>query len=60
MAPFPIRKALAIIIPAITVILLFVLAGDAFDYFMSLYKSGRVTTALQMPAWVMVIFTPLV
>lgn len=58
-APFPIRKTLAIIIPAITAILLFVLAGYAFDYFMSLYESGRVTTALQMPAWVMASFVPL-
>ncbi|MCM3760435.1 TRAP transporter small permease [Halalkalibacter oceani] len=58
-APFPIRKALSIIIPAITSILLFILAKYGFDYFMSLYESGRVTTAMRMPVYFMAFFVPL-
>lgn len=58
-APFPIRKALAIFIPFVTAIILFILAYYAYGYMESVYHRGRVTTALQMPVYIMLIFIPL-
>lgn len=58
LAPYPIRKSLSIIIPALTAIVLFTLSVFAFDYFMSLYESGRVTTAMQVPAYFLALFVP--
>ncbi|WP_332695716.1 TRAP transporter small permease [Halalkalibacter lacteus] len=59
MAPFPVRKALAIFIPGLTAIVLFTLSVFAYDYFISLYESGRVTTALQVPVYTFAFFVPL-
>ncbi|WP_100373896.1 TRAP transporter small permease [Bacillus sp. FJAT-45037] len=58
-APYPIRKGLAIAIPAITAVILFILASYSVDYFLSVYESGRVTTSMQMPVYMMVIFLPI-
>ncbi|GAE37362.1 TRAP transporter small permease [Halalkalibacter akibai] len=59
LAPFPIRKALAIFIPALTAVVLFVMSVFAFDYFMSLVASGRVTTAMQVPVYLFAMFVPI-
>ncbi|MBP3949881.1 TRAP transporter small permease [Bacillus suaedae] len=59
LAPFPIRKALAIFIPALTALILFVLSKFAFDYFMSLVESGRLTTAMEIPVYTIAFFVPI-
>ncbi|GAE30324.1 TRAP transporter small permease [Halalkalibacter hemicellulosilyticus] len=59
LAPFPIRKALAIFIPAVTALTLLVLAWFSFSYFQALYESGRVTTAMQLPAYIFAFFVPI-
>ncbi|KHF41090.1 TRAP transporter small permease [Halalkalibacter okhensis] len=58
LAPFPIRKALAIFIPALTAVVLFTLSVFAYGYFMSLVESGRVTTAMQVPVYLFAMFIP--
>lgn len=57
-APFKIRKALAIFIPAITALILFVLTYYAYVYLISVYETGRVTSALQVPEYLMISFVP--
>ncbi|WP_209125572.1 TRAP transporter small permease [Alkalihalobacillus sp. BA299] len=57
-APPKIRKALAIVIPAVTAIILLVLAYYAFGYMVSVFEKGRVTIALQIPVWILLIFIP--
>ncbi|WP_181347698.1 TRAP transporter small permease [Thalassobacillus sp. CUG 92003] len=59
MAPFKIRKILAIFIPAVTALFLFLLAYYSYQYVYGVYESGRVTPALQMPAFVMYMFIPI-
>lgn len=59
MAPFPIRKALAIIIPTITSIILFIIAYYAYAYMMDVYDRGRVSTAMQVPVYLLISFVPL-
>lgn len=57
--PFKIRKALAIFIPAVTALVLFVLAYYACGYIVNLYQSGRTTSALQVPVYMISIFVPI-
>ena len=59
LSPFIIRKALAIIIPFVTAIVLFVLTYFAYEYLISVYESGKVTPALQVPVYLMISFVPL-
>lgn len=58
-APYPIRKTLAIFIPAITAICLFVLAYYAYGYMISSYERGRTTAALLIPVYIFYIFIPI-
>ncbi|TPE68315.1 TRAP transporter small permease [Halalkalibacterium halodurans] len=58
LAPFKIRKALSIFIPALTAIILFTFAYFAYHYMISVYHTSRVTTALQVPAYLMSVFIP--
>ncbi len=57
--PFKVRKALSILIPGITAIVLFFLTYLAWRYLYSVYDSGRVTAALQIPYYLMIIFVPI-
>ncbi|WP_018921828.1 TRAP transporter small permease [Salsuginibacillus kocurii] len=50
-APYPIRKTLAILIPFGTALVLFVLTYYSIEYVVSQYETGRTTTALRMPYW---------
>lgn len=58
LAPYPIKKALSIIIPFVTSIVLFVLTYYSYIYLMSVYASGRITPALEVPVWIMILFVP--
>ncbi|WLR50773.1 TRAP transporter small permease [Bacillus tianshenii] len=58
LAPYPIKKALSIFIPFVTSIVLFALTYYSYIYLMSVHASGRVTPALQLPVWVMMLFVP--
>lgn len=59
MAPPKVKKALAIFIPVVTAMILFVLTYYAYVYLMSVHDSGRVTSALQVPVWMMILFVPI-
>ncbi|REJ09355.1 TRAP transporter small permease [Halobacillus trueperi] len=59
LAPFKARKVLAIFIPFVTAIVLFVLSYYSWLYVMDVRESGRVTSALQMPAFYLYIFIPI-
>ncbi|MDQ0257656.1 TRAP-type C4-dicarboxylate transport system permease small subunit [Evansella vedderi] len=56
MAPKRVKKFLAIFNPLVTAILLFILCYYAIDYTLS---QTRVTSAMQLPYWVMVMFMPI-
>ncbi|RKD68814.1 TRAP-type C4-dicarboxylate transport system permease small subunit [Sinobaca qinghaiensis] len=57
--PYKPRKALALIIPFVTAIILFVLAFYSYEYVMSVYNSGRTTSALRFPYYWMLIWAPI-
>ncbi|WP_100405293.1 TRAP transporter small permease [Bacillus solitudinis] len=59
LAPYKIRKALAIVIPFLTAIVLFILMYFAYEYFISLYESKRKTTAMEMYAYYLAFFVPI-
>lgn len=59
MAPQRVKKVLAITISALTAITLLVLAYYSFEYVLWTMSTGRVTTALQVPAYFMAIFLPI-
>ncbi|WP_066172757.1 TRAP transporter small permease [Bacillus marinisedimentorum] len=59
LAPPKIRKFLAILIPFVTAVILFVITYYAYQYTMSVYNSGRVTPALQLPVYIMIIWVPI-
>ncbi|WP_102348175.1 TRAP transporter small permease [Bacillus sp. Marseille-P3661] len=59
MAPYKLRKALAVFIPFVTAIILFILTYFAYVYLVSVYESGRVTSALQVPEYLMISFVPI-
>lgn len=59
LAPKPIKKLLAIVISFVTAVVLLVLAYYSLLYAVWIKDMGRVTTALQVPAYFMVTFIPL-
>ena len=59
LAPFKVRKILAIFIPVVTAIFLFILTYYSSLYVLDVYNSGRVTPALEMPAYYLYIFIPI-
>ncbi|WP_062047516.1 TRAP transporter small permease [Bacillus sp. JCM 19034] len=59
LAPFPIRKTLAILIPFVTAIVLFTLAFFGYQYFMTMVDSGQVTTALRVPVYFFAVIVPI-
>ncbi|WP_245805871.1 TRAP transporter small permease [Bacillus alkalicellulosilyticus] len=59
MAPFPIRKALSIIIPFFTAIILLVLAYYAYGYLDNVRNSGRISAALEIPVYYFLYFVPI-
>ncbi|WP_255639695.1 TRAP transporter small permease [Aquibacillus saliphilus] len=59
LAPFKVRKVLAIFIPAVTAIILFVITYYSTLYVYSVYESGKVTSALQLPQVYMLVFIPI-
>ncbi|MBX0357958.1 TRAP transporter small permease [Halobacillus sp. Nhm2S1] len=59
LAPFKVRKVLAVLIPLGTAAVLFVLAYYSGFYVLDVYESGRVTSALEMPAYYLYIFIPI-
>lgn len=56
MAPKKVKKALSIINPLVTAIMLFVLCYYAYDYTIN---QTRVTSSLQIPYWMMVVAMPI-
>ncbi|UFT99012.1 TRAP transporter small permease [Radiobacillus kanasensis] len=59
MAPFKVRKAIAIFIPAFTAIVMFVLAYYSSLYVLQVHERGTVTSSLQLPAIYITIFIPI-
>lgn len=59
LAPFKVRKILSILIPLGTAVVLFTLAYYSSLYVLDVYESGRVTSALEMPAYYLYIFIPI-
>lgn len=59
LAPKRVKKVLAITISAVTALVLLVLAYYSFEYLLWTMNTGRVTSALQVPAYVLVIFLPI-
>ncbi len=59
LAPYPVRKTLAILIPFVTAIVLFAVAYYSYQYVVSVHESGTVTAALQLPVTYMLIFIPI-
>ncbi|WP_091273055.1 TRAP transporter small permease [Alteribacillus persepolensis] len=57
--PFAFRKTLALLIPLVTAIIMFVLAYYSYDYVQSVNESGRVTSALRFPYFWMLIWVPI-
>ncbi|MGY4689093.1 TRAP transporter small permease [Salibacterium sp. K-3] len=55
--PFALRKTLAVLIPLITAVILFIMAYFSYEYVQS--TSGRVTSALRIPYYWMNIWAPL-
>ncbi|WP_241657779.1 TRAP transporter small permease [Anaerobacillus alkaliphilus] len=58
LAPKKVKKVLAIIISFVTAVVLLILAHFAFQYAVWIKDMGRVTTALQVPAYFLVAFIP--
>lgn len=58
LAPFKLRKALAIFIPLVTAVILFVLTYYSVLYVQNVYQDGTVTSALQMPKYYLYLFIP--
>src|SRR5690554_229432 len=56
LAPKKVQKILSIVNPLITALILFLLSYYALDYTLS---QTRVTTSLEIPYWMMVIFMPI-
>ncbi|WLR48841.1 TRAP transporter small permease [Halobacillus litoralis] len=59
LAPFKVRKVLSVFIPLVTATVLFVLAYYSGFYVLDVYESGRVTSALEMPAYYLYLFIPI-
>ncbi|TGB02680.1 TRAP transporter small permease [Halobacillus salinus] len=59
LAPFKLRKALAILISLVTAVILFVLTYYSALYVQNVYQDGTVTSALQMPKYYLYLFIPI-
>jgi C4-dicarboxylate transporter, DctQ subunit len=59
LAPKSVKKVLAIVISLVTAIVLLVLAYYSYQYATWIKGMGRVTTAMQVPAYFMVAFVPI-
>ncbi|WP_101842301.1 TRAP transporter small permease [Halobacillus sp. Marseille-P3879] len=59
LAPFKVRKVVSTVIPFLVAVVLFVLAYYSYLYVMNVRDSGTVTSALQMPAYIIYIAIPL-
>lgn len=57
--PYKARKALSIFIPALTALVLFVLAYISVDYVTTVFDRGRVTPSLEIPAYLLYVFVPI-
>ncbi|MCQ0971917.1 TRAP transporter small permease [Paracoccus sp. TK19116] len=57
--PYGMRKAMMILIAAVTAAAMFLLAWYAFDYVTTQASRGRVLPALQIPQWWIIVWTPL-
>jgi C4-dicarboxylate transporter, DctQ subunit len=57
--PYTPKKILSVIIPAVTGMILLVFAYYSYEYMMSVYERGRVTPALEYPAFLMYVFVPI-
>ncbi len=58
MAPYKVKKGLIIFVNLGSALILFLLTYYAYQYLMSVYHSGRVTSALQIPVYIMISFVP--
>ncbi|MGO4888964.1 TRAP transporter small permease [Anaerobacillus sp. MEB173] len=58
-APPKVRKFLAILIPVLTAVFLFILSYYALQYTITSFERGRVTPALQIPVYYIYLFAPL-
>ncbi|MFC7319452.1 TRAP transporter small permease [Halobacillus campisalis] len=59
LAPFKVRKIASTLIPLMSAVVLFVLAYYSLLYVLNVRDSGTVTSALQMPAYIIYIAIPL-
>lgn len=59
LAPKMVKKFLAITISFVTAVVLLVLAYFSFEYVLWVKDTGRVTTALEVPAYFMAVFLPI-
>jgi TRAP-type C4-dicarboxylate transport system permease small subunit len=57
--PTQLKKVFIIIISAVTAIAMFYLAYLSFKYMLSVYELGRVTPALGVPMYLVILFIPL-
>nr|WP_231710777.1 TRAP transporter small permease [Gracilibacillus suaedae] len=57
--PWRIRKAMAILIPLVTALILFALTYVSFEYVVNEYERGTTTAYLGMPTYIMYLFIPL-
>ncbi|GEL78400.1 TRAP transporter small permease [Tenuibacillus multivorans] len=57
--PWFLRKAMAIIIPLGTSLALFALAYVSYNYVNGIYETGKTTTVLEVPLYLMYMFVPL-
>ena len=57
--PFPMRRAMMILIAAVTAAAMFMLCWYSFDYVMEQARRGRVLPALGVPQWWIIVWAPL-
>ncbi|GEN44330.1 TRAP transporter small permease [Alkalibacillus haloalkaliphilus] len=57
--PWKVRKTMAIFIPAVTAITLFYLSYVSFNYTLTVFDSGRTTTALEVQQGYLYMFIPI-
>ncbi|SES38161.1 TRAP transporter small permease [Salipaludibacillus aurantiacus] len=58
LSPKPVKKALSIINPLITALVLFIVSYYGAIYTYGIYETGRTTAALEFPFWLMVVAIP--
>ena len=59
LAPFKARKVLAILIPVVTAIVLFILTYYSTLHVLNVRESGRITSSLQLPSYWISMFIPI-